>query len=251
MENVKAKKYLGQHFLTDKNIAEKIANSLQYQGNVLEIGPGMGILTDFILQNPKLHVAAIEIDHESVDYLHERFPNLTLYQEDFLKFDIHQIFNEPFAIIGNFPYNISAPILFKLLEMRDIIPELTGMFQKEVAQRICTKAGSKEYGILSVLLQTFFHCDYLFMVHEGVFNPPPKVKSAVIRLTRKENFRLSCNEKLYFQVVKAAFNQRRKTMRNSLKSFAGIEKVDEITLQKRPEQLSFDEFITLVQKIES
>lgn len=251
MENVKAKKYLGQHFLTDKNIAEKIANSLHCQGDVLEIGPGMGILTDFLLQNANLNVAAIEIDNESVDYLHERFPNLKVFQEDFLKFDLQQIFRNQFAVIGNFPYNISAPILFKLLELRDSIPELTGMFQKEVAYRICTKAGSKDYGILSVLLQTFYHCEYLFVVNENVFSPPPKVKSAVVRLTRKENFKLSCNEKLLFNVVKTAFNQRRKTMRNSLKSISGSEKVDEKTLQKRPEQLSFEEFIEVVKQIES
>lgn len=251
MENVKAKKYLGQHFLTDKNIAEKIANSLLFQGDVLEVGPGMGILTHFLLQNPKLNISAIEIDGESVNYLHEHFPNLTVYQEDFLKFDLHQIFNQQFAVIGNFPYNISAPILFKLLELREFIPELTGMFQKEVAQRICTKAGSKEYGILSVLLQTFYHCEYLFVVNEGVFNPPPKVKSAVIRLTRKENFQLKCSEKLLFNIVKTAFNQRRKTLRNSLKSISGSENVNEKTLQKRPEQLSFEEFIEIGLQIEN
>lgn len=251
MDNVKAKKYLGQHFLTDKNIAAKIAHSLLFQGDVLEVGPGMGILTDFLLQNPKLNVSAIEIDAESVSYLKHRYPHLTVYQEDFLKFDLKSIFSQEFAIIGNFPYNISAPILFKLLEMRDCVPELTGMFQKEVAQRICSKSGSKEYGILSVLLQSFYHCEFLFVVHENVFNPPPKVKSAVIRLIRKENFHLNCNEKLFFHVVKTAFNQRRKTMRNSLKSIVESSKVEASLLQKRPEQLSFEMFIELVKQMES
>lgn len=246
MENVTAKKYLGQHFLTDKNIAEKIAKSLKYQGDVLEIGPGMGVLTAFLIQNPNLNIAAIEIDNESVAYLNQHFPILKVLQEDFLKYDIKNIFNGQFAIIGNFPYNISAPILFKLLELRASIPELTGMLQKEVAQRICTKPGSKEYGILSVLLQTFYHCEYLFEVNEHVFNPPPKVKSAVIRLTRKEDFVLKCDEKMFFSVVKTTFNQRRKQLRNTLKGFAGSHKIDDTILQKRPEQLFYNEFIEIV-----
>ena len=249
MDGVKPKKHLGQHFLADANIAKKIAESLLYQGDVLEIGPGMGILTNFLLQNEKINLAVIEIDGESVEYLQQHFPALKIIHQDILKCDLRTIFPAQFAIIGNFPYNISAPILFRLLEYRAYIPEFTGMLQKEVAERIAQRPGSKEYGILSVLLQTFYDAKYLFTVNETVFNPPPKVKSGVIRLLRKENFKLDCDERTYFQVVKTAFNQRRKTLRNSLKGISGSEKIDPATLQKRPEQLHYEEFITITRQI--
>jgi 16S rRNA (adenine1518-N6/adenine1519-N6)-dimethyltransferase len=249
MYGIKAKKYLGQHFLADKNIAKKIAESLHYQGNVLEIGPGVGMLTDFLLQNQHIHLAVIEIDTESVDYLKQNFHELSIFHEDVLQYNLHDIFDGQFAIIGNFPYNISAPILFRLLEYRQFVPEFTGMLQKEVAERIAQKPGSKAYGILSVLLQTFYDAEYLFTVNETVFNPPPKVKSGVIRLLRKENMIFDCDEKLYFNVVKTAFQQRRKTLRNSLKSFQGVEKIEASLLQKRPEQIDFKDFIFITKQL--
>ena len=221
--SVRAKKHLGQHFLTDEAIAEKIADSLSLNGykDVLEIGPGMGVLTKYLLKKDiKTHV--IEIDSESVEYLKANYLNLAdrVYEKDFLKHNLTEIFkDQPFAVIGNFPYNISTQIVFKTLEMREQIPEFSGMFQKEVAQRICSKEGSKVYGILSVLTQAFFDAEYLFTVPPTVFNPPPKVDSGVLRLKRKENFNLPVDEKLFFRVVKTAFQQRRKTLRNSLKTF--------------------------------
>ena len=248
---VKAKKHLGQHFLTDANTAKKIAESLLSKGNVLEIGPGMGILTKFLVQNKDINLAVIEIDGESVEYLQQHFEGLKIYHQDVLKYNLQSIFPSQFAVIGNFPYNISAPILFRLLEYKAFIPEFTGMLQKEVAERITQQPGSKEYGILSVLLQTFYEVKYIFTVNETVFNPPPKVKSGVIRLLRKENFTLDCDEPTYFLVVKTAFNQRRKTLRNSLKPISGSDKIDQTILQKRPEQLHFKEFITIAQQITS
>ena len=217
----------------------------------MEIGPGTGVLTQFLLEK-NIEVFVIEIDTESVTYLEQHFSKLKghILGEDFLKFDIVGYFSKkPFAIIGNFPYNISSQIVFKLLEIRDFVPEFSGMFQKEVAERICEKAGSKTYGILSVLTQAFYDTEYLFTVSEHVFNPPPKVKSGVIRLKRKENYSLPCEEKLFFQIVKTAFGQRRKTLRNSLKSFL-IEKESlksDPLFDKRPEMLSVEEFITLAQ----
>ena len=249
MDGVNPKKHLGQHFLVDTNTAKKIAESLLYKGDVLEIGPGMGVLTKFLLQNNDVNLAVIEIDGESVEYLQQHFENLKIIHQDVLKCDWRSVFPAKFAVIGNFPYNISAPILFRLLEYRAWIPEFTGMLQKEVAERITQQPGSKEYGILSVLLQTFYDAKYLFTVNETVFNPPPKVKSGVIRLLRKENFTLDCDEKTYFHVVKTAFNQRRKTLRNSLKSIAGSEKIDPAILQKRPEQLPYQDFITITRQI--
>lgn len=249
MQKVKAKKHLGQHFLTDLNIAKSIADTLTFQGyeQVLEIGPGMGVLTQFLLKKTS-QVSVIEIDSESVSYLETHFPalqNRILFQ-DFLKFDIVNFFQrKPFAIIGNFPYNISSQIVFKLLEIRDFVPEFCGMFQKEVAQRICQKEGSKTYGILSVLTQAFYNAEYLFSVSEGVFNPPPKVKSGVIRLKRKENYKLDCDEKLFFQIVKMAFLHRRKTLRNSLKSALDSSVLSDKFFDKRPEQLSVNEFVTI------
>lgn len=249
METVKAKKHLGQHFLKDLNIAQKIVDTLSFSGykKVLEIGPGMGVLTQFLLEK-KAEIHVIEIDKESVNYLKNHFPKLQdkIISDDFLKFDIVSYFKEPFAVIGNFPYNISSQIVFKVIELRNFIPEFGGMFQKEVAERICEKAGSKTYGILSVLTQAFYDAEYLFTVSEHVFNPPPKVKSGVLRLVRKSNYQLECDEKLFFNVVKTAFNQRRKTLRNSLKTFQLSEQLKENPIfDKRPEQLSVNQFIEL------
>ncbi|TVZ25994.1 16S rRNA (adenine1518-N6/adenine1519-N6)-dimethyltransferase [Gillisia sp. Hel_I_86] len=253
--SVRAKKHLGQHFLKDEGIAEKIADSLGYEGymNVLEIGPGMGVLTKYLLKKDiDLHV--IEIDRDSVAYLGENYPQLEgkILEKDFLKTDISEIFEkEPYAIIGNFPYNISTQIVFKTLENRELIPEFAGMFQKEVAQRIAAPHGNKTYGILSVLAQAFFEVDYLFTVPPTVFNPPPKVESGVIRLKRKENFTLPCDEALFFRVVKTAFQQRRKTLRNSLKTFELSDNLREDAIfGQRPEQLSVQEFIELTEKIQ-
>lgn len=252
---VKAKKHLGQHFLTDENIARNIAEALSLQGyeNVLEIGPGMGVLTKYLLQKP-VETYVIEIDRESVAYLKEHYPQLgpRILQEDFLKYDMAKVFgNKPFAIIGNFPYNISSQILFKTLEIKEQVPEFAGMFQKEVAERICEGPGSKTYGILSVLVQAFYKAEYLFTVPEHVFSPPPKVKSGVLRLTRKKDFALPCNEKLFFKVVKTAFNQRRKTIRNSLKTLGLPENLKEGTIfGQRPEQLSVADFIWITQQLE-
>lgn len=247
---VKAKKYLGQHFLTDLNIASKIADTLSYKGyaKTLEIGPGMGVLTQFLLQkDTETHV--IEIDKESVAYLQDHYSDLAsrIIQADFLKLDVQHYFpNTQFAVIGNFPYNISTQIVFKVLENKTQIPEFSGMFQKEVAQRIAAGPGSKVYGILSVLSQAFYEVSYLFTVPPQVFNPPPKVDSGVIKLVRKKDFTLPVDEKIFYQVVKTAFNQRRKTLRNSLKSFYLSQKLREDSIfAKRPEQLGVSEFISL------
>ena len=254
--SVKAKKHLGQHFLTDENIAEKIANTLSLEGydEVLEIGPGMGVLTKYLLKK-NITTYVIEIDSESVEYLQANYLNLAprIIEQNFLKYDLNEVFNqEPFAIIGNFPYNISTQIVFKTLEMRYQIPEFSGMFQKEVAQRICEKEGSKAYGILSVLTQAFYKAEYLFTVPPTVFSPPPKVESGVLRLTRKENFNLPCDEKLFFRVVKTGFQQRRKTLRNSLKTFNLSDNLKaNVIFGKRPEQLSVNSFIELTQLIEA
>ena len=251
---VKAKKHLGQHFLKDENIAKKIADSLlgDTYDIVLEIGPGMGVLTKYLL-NKKPTTYVIEIDRESIEYLKVHYLNLAdrIISQDFLKIDLATTFNKKqLAIIGNFPYNISTQIVFKTLENKHLIPEFSGMFQKEVAKRIAEKPGTKTYGILSVLTQAFYHVDYLFTVPPNVFNPPPKVESGVIRLTRKENFTLAVNEQLFYKVVKTAFNQRRKTIRNSLKTFNLSDKLREDTIfAQRPEQLSVQQFINLTQKI--
>ncbi|MFD1293127.1 16S rRNA (adenine(1518)-N(6)/adenine(1519)-N(6))-dimethyltransferase RsmA [Lutibacter holmesii] len=253
--SVRAKKHLGQHFLKDELIAKQIADSLTEKGykNVLEIGPGMGVLTKYLLKKPfTTHV--IEIDTESIEYLQAHYLNLAnrIISKDFLKINLSDFFGEEqLAIIGNFPYNISTQIVFKTLENRHQIPEFSGMFQKEVAQRIAEKKGSKVYGILSVLTQAFYDVEYLFTVPPTVFNPPPKVDSGVIRLIRKENYTLPVNEKLFFRVVKTAFQQRRKTLRNSLKTFnlSDVLREDAI-FGKRPEQLSVQEFISLTSKIE-
>jgi len=253
--DVQAKKHLGQHFLTDETVAERIADTLSYTGypHVLEIGPGMGVLTKYVLKkDTDLHV--IEIDRESVAYLNEHYPALEgkVHEKDFLKYDVSEIFKQDqFAIIGNFPYNISTQIVFKMLELRKYIPEFSGMFQKEVAQRICEKEGNKTYGILSVLVQAFYEAEYLFTVPPSVFNPPPKVDSGVLKFIRKEDFSLPVDEKLFFRVVKTAFQQRRKTLRNSLKIFDLPENIKEDAIfGLRPEQLSTARFIELTQKIQ-
>ena len=253
--SVKAKKHLGQHFLRDENISKKIADTLSLNGynKVLEIGPGMGVLTKYLLEKD-IETYVIEIDTESVEYLKANYLNLAprIIEKDFLKYDLNEVFNdEPFAIIGNFPYNISSQIVFKTLDMREQIPEFSGMFQKEVAKRICEKEGSKTYGILSVLTQAFYEAEYLFTVPPSVFNPPPKVDSGVLRLSRKENYTLPCSEALFFKVVKTAFQQRRKTLRNSLKTFNISDNLKaNVIFGQRPEQLSVTQFIELTQLIE-
>ncbi len=252
--DVRAKKGLGQHFLKDKSIAQRIVDSLSGDtAQVLEVGPGMGVLTEFLLQRNELTVYAAEIDHESIDYLRQHFPALgnRLLAGDFLDMPLTDILTPPFAVIGNFPYNISSQIFFKILDYRDQVPEVVGMVQKEVAERIACPPGSKTYGILSVLLQAYYNIDYLFTVHEHVFNPPPKVKSGVIRLTRNNTQQLGCNEELFRKVVKATFNQRRKTIRNSIKLLTGNQVLPEHhLLTMRPEQLSVSDFIGLTNFIE-
>jgi len=255
MTSVRAKKYLGQHFLTDKNIAGKIVESLRPDDKyrqVLEVGPGMGILSDFLLQKNELEVFLIDIDTESYQYLLKKYPSLgnRLINADFLTMDFAALFDGPMAIIGNFPYNISSQILFKVLDNRRQVVEVVGMFQKEVAERCTAIPGSKEYGILSVFLQAYYKVEYLFTVKAGVFNPPPKVLSAVIRLTRNATSQLNCDEKLFWRVVKAGFNQRRKTLRNALSALINKEKMsDEPMLDLRAERLSVDDFVGLTNKI--
>lgn len=245
---VKAKKHLGQHFLKDKNIASKIANSLSNENNfsVLEIGPGTGVLTQFLVQK-SYDLTLVEIDNESVEYLQQNFTDeFRLLNLDFLKMNLSDYFDDQYCIIGNFPYNISSQIFFKLLDNHERIPELVGMIQKEVAERIASVHGNKTYGILSVLLQLFYKIEYLFTVNENVFIPPPKVKSAVIRLKRLDNNQLDCDFDKLKLVVKMAFNQRRKTMRNSLSAIIppSVDKANDI-FNKRPEQLSPHEFVEL------
>ncbi len=253
---VKPKKSLGQHFLTDKNIAKEIVDSLKATNltKVLEIGPGMGVLTNFLLENSAYETSVIEIDLESVDYLNQHFPQLKdrIITGDFLQIDISkEVSDTPFAIIGNLPYNISSQIFFKVLENRLLIPEVVCMLQKEVAKRIASGPGSKVYGILSVFLQAWYDIEYLIDVPPHVFEPPPKVQSAVIRLTANDRTELGCNEKLFFKVVKQAFNQRRKMLRNSIRGFSPrIEELDAVLLTRRPEQLSVEEFIDLTNNIE-
>ena len=253
---VKPKKHLGQHFLKELSVAKKIVDNLTLKGydKVLEIGPGMGVLTAYLLKKP-VTTYAIEIDSESINYLQAHFLELSkrIIKADILNYDFSNTFGkDSFAIIGNFPYNISTQIVFKMLENRHQIPEFLGMFQKEVAQRICISAGTKSYGILSVLVQAFYKAEYLFTVPPLVFDPPPKVNSGVLRLTRKDDFSLPCSEKLFFQVVKRAFQQRRKTLRNSLKTFNLSDNLNANTIfGKRPEQLSVAAFIELASAIEN
>ena len=247
---VRAKKHLGQHFLKDESIAERIADSLSLDGydDILEIGPGMGVLTKYLLKKD-LNLSVVELDRESVGYLTEHFPELKgkILYGDFLKMKLDEVFEgKSTAIIGNFPYNISSQILFKSIEYRQLIPEFCGMFQKEVAKRITQGPGSKTYGILSVITQAFYEAEYLFTVPPSVFDPPPKVDSGVLRLVRKNDFELPVDPKFFFRVVKTAFNQRRKTLRNSLKSMGISDKLNEDAIfARRPEQLSVEEFIGL------
>ncbi len=256
MRLVKPKKFLGQHFLKDLQIAQDIADTVDVcpELPVLEVGPGMGVLTQFLLQKER-PVKVVELDFESVAFLKENFPELeeNIVEYDFLKMELDKIFDgKPFVLTGNYPYNISSQIFFKMLEYKNLIPCCTGMIQKEVAERIAALPGKKTYGILSVLIQAWYKVEYLFTVHENVFNPPPKVKSAVIRMTRNEVQDLGCNEKLFKQIVKTTFNQRRKTLRNSIKPIVGKDCAlcsDEI-FNKRPEQLSVQDFIDLTNRVE-
>ncbi|MEJ6980658.1 16S rRNA (adenine(1518)-N(6)/adenine(1519)-N(6))-dimethyltransferase RsmA [Pedobacter sp. P351] len=255
MSSVRAKKHLGQHFLTDKNIAAKIVESLNPEGKynqVLEVGPGMGILSDFLLQKKEYETFLIDLDSESVEFLKRKYPQLgtRLINGDFLALDFKEVFPGKLGIIGNFPYNISSQIIFKILDNRDLIPEMVGMFQKEVAERFSAKPGTKAYGILTVLINAYYKVEYLFTVKAGVFNPPPKVLSAVIRLSRNKVETLDCDEKLFWKVVKAGFNQRRKTLRNALSSLINKEKMtDEPMLDLRAERLSVDDFVALTNRI--
>ena len=252
MQQVRPKKFLGQHFLTDLSVAQRIAETIS-AGRVLEIGPGMGVLTQYLLKNKDIDLTAIELDRESVAYLKEWYPELHLIEGDFLKLDLAELYPEgEFCVIGNYPYNISSQIFFKVLEYKDRIPVCSGMIQKEVAERIASKPGKKAYGILSVLLQAYYDIEYLFTVNENVFAPPPKVKSAVVRVTRNRRQELGCDEQLFKQVVKTAFNQRRKQMRNSLMSLVGKDNplLSDPVFTKRPEQLSVEEFIQLTNLID-
>ncbi len=274
---VRAKKSLGQHFLTDLSVARQIADALIVpdkpaddgsqavpgRTDVLEVGPGMGVLTQYLLQRPELNLKMVEIDRESVDYLLVNFPqvNGSLIEADFLKLRLENFFSGDFCVIGNFPYNISSQIFFKILDCKDSVPQVVCMIQKEVAERIAEKPGTKTYGILSVLLQAWYDIEYLFTVGEGAFNPPPKVKSAVIRLTRNSRTSLGCDESLFKTVVKTSFNQRRKTLRNSLKPLIldkaaregwSVEQteafVSDPVFSLRPERLGVEDFIALTLK---
>ncbi len=252
MNDVRPKKALGQHFLTDQSIAKRIVDQLSPDvTSVIEVGAGTGVLTQFLVQDrlPQLHV--IEIDKESIAYLKTHFPMLgdRLVQGDFLREDLSRYGAQNMAIIGNFPYNISSQIFFQVLKHKERVIEVVGMVQKEMAERMAAKEGSKTYGILSVLMQAWYDIDYLFTVHENVFNPPPKVKSAVIKMRRNAVTDLGCDEKLFVSVVKQAFNQRRKTMRNSLRSMIAPEILQDEVFNKRPEQLSVQEFIALTNLI--
>ena len=256
MRLVKPKKFLGQHFLKDLKLAKDIADTIDTCPSlpVLEVGPGMGVLTQFLLPKERL-VKVVEVDYESVAYLREAYPQLeeNIIEDDFLKMNLQRLFDgNPFVLTGNYPYNISSQIFFKMLDNKELIPCCTGMIQKEVAERIAAGPGSKTYGILSVLIQAWYRVEYLFTVSEHVFNPPPKVKSAVIRMTRNEVQNLGCNEALFKQVVKTTFNQRRKTLRNSIKPLLGKDcpLTDDPLFNRRPEQLSVQEFIELTNRVE-
>lgn len=253
---IQAKKSYGQHFLKNDSIAARIADSLRLAaavGRVLEVGPGTGMLTRHLLEHPEYALWAVEADRDMIAHLQQHYPALSerLISKDFLDLDLTELFDaQPFCLIGNFPYNISSQILFKMLDHRVQIPEMVGMFQKEVADRVVSRPGSKVYGITSVLLQPFYQTEYLFTVERGSFNPPPKVLSAVIRLTRKDNFTLGCDETRFRQIVKTAFNQRRKMLRNTLKPFFPHENLlDNPFFQKRPEELGWEAFVELTQKI--
>jgi dimethyladenosine transferase len=259
MKLVKPKKNLGQHFLTDLSIAKRIADTVDAcpEIPVLEIGPGMGVLTQYLVEKPRV-VKAVEIDAESVAYLYERFPKLheNILGEDFLQMDLTQIFDgKQFVLTGNYPYDISSQIFFKMLDYKDLIPCCTGMIQREVALRMAAAPGSKAYGILSVLIQAWYDVEYLFTVDENVFNPPPKVKSAVIRMTRNDVTDIGCDEQLFKRVVKTVFNQRRKMLRVSLRQIFNNGKpmdgfYEQDIMTKRPEQLSIPQFVKLTNMVE-
>lgn len=256
MKLVKPKKFLGQHFLKDLQVAQDIADTVDACPSlpILEVGPGMGVLTQFLLKKER-PVKVVELDFESVAFLRENFSIMgeNIIEQDFLKMDLSQLFGgQPFVLTGNYPYNISSQIFFKMLDYKDLIPCCTGMIQKEVAERIAAGPGSKTYGILSVLIQAWYHVEYLSTVHEHVFNPPPKVKSAVIRMTRNETSELGCDEKLFKQIVKTTFNQRRKTLRNSISPILGKDNPlsSDPIFNKRPEQLSVQEFIDLTNRVQ-
>jgi 16S rRNA (adenine1518-N6/adenine1519-N6)-dimethyltransferase len=255
MTNVKPKKHLGQHFLKDEDICQQIVEALTGHGGyntVVEVGPGVGAITKYLVQKPYIF-SVVEIDRESIAYLQQHYPNLKIHSEDFLRMDFRPITNgSKMAIIGNFPYNISTQILFKVYDERHLVTECVGMFQKEVAERVASKPGSKVYGILSVLIQAFYDVEYLFTVHEHVFDPPPKVKSGVIRLKRNSVEQLPCDEKLFKVVVKTAFGQRRKTLRNSLKPLLNERNVDASgdIFNLRPEQLSVAQFVEITKMME-
>jgi len=259
MKLVRPKKNLGQHFLIDLSIAKRIADTVDACPDlpVLEVGPGMGMLTQYIIEKPR-PVKVVEIDSESVEYLHANYPQLSdnILGEDFLRMDLNKVFDgKQFVLTGNYPYDISSQIFFKMLDNKDLIPCCTGMIQREVAQRMASEPGTKAYGILSVLIQAWYNVEYLFTVDENVFNPPPKVKSAVIRMTRNETTDLGCDEKLFKQVVKTTFNQRRKMLRVSLRQiFAGKPTTDDFfardIMTKRPEQLTIAQFVDLTNQIE-
>ncbi|MCQ2197081.1 MAG: 16S rRNA (adenine(1518)-N(6)/adenine(1519)-N(6))-dimethyltransferase RsmA [Bacteroidaceae bacterium] len=271
MKQVRPKKFLGQHFLTDLTIANAIADTVDACPDipVLEVGPGMGVMTQYLVKKPRT-VKVVEIDFESVEYLRKNYPDLEegIIEDDFLKMHLENTFDgQPFVLTGNYPYNISSQIFFKMLDYKDLIPCCTGMIQKEVAERITAQPGNKTYGILSVLIQAWYSVEYLFTVHEHVFNPPPKVKSAVIRMTRNDVTSLGCNEKLFKRIVKTTFNQRRKTLRNNIRpllnemnaqreqqGMAAIDYSDMLAdelFNKRPEQLSVADFINLTNMVET
>jgi 16S rRNA (adenine1518-N6/adenine1519-N6)-dimethyltransferase len=251
--SVAPKKHLGQHFLTDKNMCAKIAAQFTaHQGctKVLEIGPGMGALTQALLDRGDLDLDVMEVDTESIEYLNENFDALAgkIHEADFLRLDLETFTGgQPMSVVGNFPYNISSQIIFKCLQYRDLVPEIMGMFQKEMAERIAEKPGTKKYGIISVLTQAFYDIEYCFTVDEQMFNPPPKVKSGVIRCRRNDRVNLQCEEKFFIQVVKLAFNQRRKTMRNSLKQLIGEKDSSWEIFNLRPETLSVEQFVELTE----
>lgn len=267
MRTVKPKKFLGQHFLTDLGIASDIADTVDACPDlpVLEVGPGMGVMTQFLVQKPRL-VKVVEIDYESVEYLRRTYPELEdcIIEDDFLKMHLERTFGgSPFVLTGNYPYNISSQIFFKMLDYKELIPCCTGMIQKEVAERMAARPGSKAYGILSVLLQAWYDVEYLFTVEPGVFNPPPKVRSAVVRLTRNNTTELGCDEKLFRRLVKTTFNQRRKTLRNNIRpllsaliaeqnpaaDFSGL--LADPIMTKRPEQLSVQDFVNLTLRLQA
>lgn len=264
--SVKPKKFLGQHFLTDLSIASRIADTVDALPDlpVLEVGPGMGVMTQYLVRKPR-PLKVVEIDFESVAYLRRTFPDLedSIIEDDFLRMHLDRTFGgSPFVLTGNYPYNISSQIFFKMLDNKELIPMCTGMIQKEVAERMAAGPGSKTYGILSVLLQAWYDVDYLFTVEPGVFNPPPKVRSAVVRLTRNKTADLGCDEKLFRRLVKTTFNQRRKTLRNNIRpllsqlnaereediDFAGL--LADPVMQQRPEQLSVGDFVALTLRLQ-